>query len=386
MIDSQPNASPLTNARKPARRQRQKAVLRQERAQSARWKVQLELEPSEIALVYRQGLAHGAEVRRHSKQEWRPLVTTPELRAALSARDSQPDLEFSSAEVPALNLTQTLTIREPALAALLSASRSKPLPTFSAPPPPPVISTSQGGEVKALPPVQLREPAPDLAVTQPRALPLPFPSPLPLPSSAPSSDREPPQVSFSAPVVAHARPKELSLVAMLSVALTLIAMFLAQRASRWGEARVAMPENRRSSLLSRLPAPSRSLPEGSRAASVSGVGIPVVPIHSLPLEQGAARLSLGDERRSVTARAGVDRAELARVVARAAASAKGCGSGPVIAQVVATFGPSGTARAVHFGSPSAPAALRSCILRTSSRARVSPFVGEPVTVSKSLRW
>ena len=88
MIDSQPSASQPRNSRVPSRRQtvhRPKPVSRQVLGSGARWKVQLELAPAEIALVYRQGLAHGAEVRRHGTQEWRPLVTTPELRAALAA-------------------------------------------------------------------------------------------------------------------------------------------------------------------------------------------------------------------------------------------------------------------------------------------------------------
>ena len=148
VMDSQPHASPARKPRKPGRRSggpRQKPALRQDPAATARWKVQLELAPAEIALVYRQGLAHGAEVRRHSKQEWRPLVTTPELRAALAKRASQPDLEFSPAEVSALSLNRSHAIGDPALAAWFSAHRppTSPMAAVVAPPPPPIISGSQ---------------------------------------------------------------------------------------------------------------------------------------------------------------------------------------------------------------------------------------------------
>jgi len=41
---------------------------------------------------------------------------------------------------------------------------------------------------------------------------------------------------------------------------------------------------------------------------------------------------------------------------------------------------------VHFGAASPPAGLRSCILSAVARSRVTPFIGEPVTVSKNLSW
>jgi hypothetical protein len=332
----------------------------------ARWKVQLELAPAEIALVYRQGLAHGAEVRRDGAQEWRPLVTTPELRAALSIRGSRPDFQAAQRNLPTQRLAAGSHTGDPSLATLLSAQR----PTVAPPPPPPVVTITHVRAVALAPPtVQIRDPGPDSAVTRPRAA--------AFPSEAESSV----VTSFAA----HARPAELSFVASAAMVATLLLMLLVQRASHWGEVRALIPENHAS-----LAAPERaasvdtapvlvSSPTVSRSSS-----IPVVPVHDLPMESGWRGLAPGS--RPPVAFAGPDRAELMRGFSRAAAAAKSCGAGPAHAQVVATFAPSGAARAVHFGAATPPPEMRSCVLNAFARARVTPFVGEPVTVSKNLNW
>jgi hypothetical protein len=230
----------------------------------------------------------------------------------------------------------------------------------------------------------------------------------------PLVDSEPAAASFT-PVVMHARSTELSVVALLSAVVTFGAVLFAQHAAHWGEARAQISEH----------TPTRQMPEqGDRTISNSSnraalspswaatltSNIPVVLLRDLPLEHGAAA-RIDYERatpaprveveRSSTAHAvaraqrptpvaaapgPADRGELARALARAGAAARNCGEGPVHVQIVATFAPSGVPSSVHFGASAPPAALRSCVLSAVARTRVTPFVGEPVTVSKNLSW
>jgi hypothetical protein len=240
----------------------------------------------------------------------------------------------------------------------------------------------------------------------------------------PLMDSEPGAASFT-PVVMHARSTELSVVAFLSAVVTFGAVLFAQHAAHWGEARAQIRERapRQAAEQSELPMTTHAAPSPSWAATLTS-NIPVVRLRDLPLEhggatrveyerptpaprpeversggggRGAARVS-----RAASAPAPVraaapgpvaaaapgpaDRAELARALARAAASARNCGEGPVQAQIVATYAPSGVPSSVHFGAASPPAGMRSCVLSAVARTRVTPFVGEPVTVSKSLSW
>lgn len=313
-----------------------------------RWKVQLELAPAEIALVYRQGLARGAEVCRRGTHEWRPLVTTPELRTALVGRSSWPDIEHAVLAPP-------------------------PLPSF-----------------------------PDSAVTQPLPRSLPPAPVLPEPLAARDTQSElpppavtsvpPPALSAAgSPLARHARSSELSLVAVLSFAATLGAALLAQHASHWTEVRAQIDAARpASSPPHPVATTGTAQPSVSNASLASGA--PVVLLHDLPLEQrgGAAPAvpfkGTGRGVASAAGSSGGGRGDFARAMANAARSAQSCGEGPVHTQVVATFAPSGAPSSVHFGSAPPPAALRSCVLSAVARTRVSPFEGEPVTVSKTLSW
>jgi hypothetical protein len=246
-------------------------------------------------------------------------------------------------------------------------------------------------------------------------------NPLPtrvLPQRAPARvlplvDSEPGAASFT-PVVMHARSTELSVVAFLSAVVTFGAVLFAQHAVHWGEARAQIRERapRPISEPSELPLATHAAQSPSWAATLTS-NIPVVRLGDLPLEHGSAARAESErplaaprsdvERGGASAR-GVtrasrptpapvvaapgpaDRAELARALARAGASARNCGEGPVHAQVVATYAPSGVPSSVHFGSASPPTAMRSCVLSAVARTRVTPFVGEPVTVSKNLSW
>jgi hypothetical protein len=264
---------------------------------------------------------------------------------------------------------------------------------------------------------------PDTAVTHPlptRVLPLPPP-----PRVLPLVDSEPGAASFT-PVVMHARSTELSVVALLSALVTFGAVLFAQHAAHWGEARAQISERaprQATEQSSEASLATRAASSPSWAAKLTS-NIPVVLLRDLPLERGAAAridhsaARIESERpapvprveveRSNTGRGGArasraakpapaapaapaapgpaDRAELARALARAGASARNCGEGPVTAQIVATFAPSGVPSSVNFGGAAPPASMRSCVLSAVARTRVTPFVGEPVTVSKSLSW
>ena len=220
------------------------------------------------------------------------------------------------------------------------------------------------------------ESVPDSAVTQP----------LP-PRVYPSLESEAPAASFTpVPPRAGAGQVELYVVAALSAAITVLVMLVAERASHWADARAKIEEVSRpiSALVPSLPSAN---PAGANAQT--GSGVPVVLLHDLPVERGAkgppvtAASFAAPSRRAVE---GVDRAKLSRALARAARAASSCGPGPVNARVVVTFGASGVPRAVHFGSGAPPQAQRSCVLGAIARARVAPFVGEPVTVAKNLSW
>lgn len=373
MIDSEPSASQPRNSRVPARRSkayRQKPVARPVYSASTRWKVQLELAPAEIALVYRQGLARGAEVRRHGTQEWRPLVTTPELRAALSARAGLP-VATLAASVSTLRDAPPSRIGDASLAALAPVRLPNAPLLPSLPPPPPPIGKSASQPPPAFPgPARLGF---SNAVESP-ALPR---------APIANSDSELPVLSFT-PAAAHARPAELSFVAVAAVAATLIVMLLVQRVSHWGEVRAAIDvgsssAHARAALPSPAPAPAAS------PVSNPSSEIPVIAIHDLPVERGLMG-ALPAPRRGASPSSTLDRAAFAGAMGRAAAAARSCGAGPVQTRVVATFAPSGVPNAVHFAASPPPASLRGCILSAVARARVSPFDGEPVTVSKNISW
>lgn len=81
-----------------------------------------------------------------------------------------------------------------------------------------------------------------------------------------------------------------------------------------------------------------------------------------------------------------DRAAIAGAVNRASGAARSCGSGPENGQLVVTFAPSGSAQSIQLLKPFSNRDTNACVLRAMSRARVPAFIGEPVSVRKSLRW
>jgi hypothetical protein len=414
VIQSQPSASRPRNSRPPVVTRRQAAVRRSaasrpELADGGRWKVQLELAPAEIAFVYRRGLARGAEVCKRGTHEWRPLVTTPELHDALAQRASLAEMiEVAPPPGSALTLSQTLAISDPSLAALFLARRSQQVSKSAPPPPPPAVS-------KSTPPPPLPPPLVSKSAPPPPLPAIEVPPPVvaeraPLVRNDSASDWEdtpllplritpllPPRIATLSGervgAVLHARPVELSIVAAIAVVLTLAITALTLRA----EAPELNELYSTSSRTARAPAPRAARPSELRAAAPST--IPVVFWHDLPVEGGRAEPGISSSARTSSAQSlvrpaaapaaaassGPNRVALARALGAAAAAARNCGDGPVSAQVMVTFAPSGVARNLHFTAPP-PVALRSCVLNALARVRLAPFQGEPVTVSKTLRW
>ena len=384
MIQSQPSASRPRNSRVPApvapRRQhavRSRAASRPELDAAGRWKVQLDLAPAEIAFVFRQGLARGAEVCQRGSHEWRPLVTTPELRTLLALRSSSPEL------------------------LALFSDRRAPQTAKSAPPPPPPLIEPVTVPTHALPLVN-RDSVPDWEDTP--VLPLRIEPPVPRARAVliaaaaardsvvtPNADVTPSAFVTSNPAVIHARPFELSLVATLAVICTLAVTALTLRAevpklnALYSASRAARP-----TAAVAVPSAPAPVPAASPAAPST---IPVVFWGDLPVEGGksvgmanAGRVTSNGKALGSAGSSGPDRASLARALGGAARAARSCGSGPVSAQVVVTFAPSGVARSIRFAVPP-PVGMRSCVLNAVARARVAPWAGgETVTVSKMLRW
>ncbi|HEY0463386.1 MAG TPA: hypothetical protein VGC79_04215, partial [Polyangiaceae bacterium] len=150
---------------------------------------------------------------------------------------------------------------------------------------------------------------PDTAVTHP--LPtrvLPAPRVLPL-------DSEPGAASFT-PVVMHARSTELSIVALLSAAVTFGAVLFAQHAAHWGEARAQIHERAPRQVTEQAEAPltTHAALSPSWAATLAS-NIPVVRVRDLPLEHGAsARMDY--ERAAVAPRTEVERSTSRAVAPR----------------------------------------------------------------------
>ncbi|HEX3773776.1 MAG TPA: hypothetical protein VHV51_04880 [Polyangiaceae bacterium] len=397
---------------------RRSAASRPDLVDASRWKVRLELAPAEIAFVYRKGLARGAEVCRRGTHEWRPLVTTPELREALAKRASLAEMIELAPPAPAsITLSQTLAFNDPALAALFLARRPQlpkstppPPPRAKSAPPPPLLPKSTrppallSDAIPRPPRLPQSEPPPPLVFTTDAAPALERAAlvrsdsipdwedtpvvPMQFKTLPPAAIERAPKLAPAARKIVHARPFELSAVAACAVVGTLAITALTWRAEALNP----------SPLISSRAHAGASAPSPAPASHVEAAApistIPVVVLRDLPLEAKAA-LGSGFLARTANAPqstyaasapdAKPSRASLVRALNGAAAAARSCGDGPVSAEVVVTFGPSGVARGVHFSAPPR-VALRSCVLNAVARSRVAPFVGEPVTVSKTLRW
>ena len=237
---------------------------------------------------------------------------------------------------------------------------------------------------------------------------------LPSPRVLPLVDSEPAAASFT-PVVMHARSSELSVVAFLSAVVTFGAVLFGQHAAHWGEARAQISERAptRQSTEQAEPLATRAASGPSWAATLTS-NIPVVLLRDLPLEHGgAARVE--SERSAAAPRFEVERGSTFRPAARASRAVAAAPAAPPrpARPIAASFRAPSPAPALppeiavmaRFTRRSLPPLrrrecqaqfiseprrrllpLRSCILSAVARTRVTPFVGEPVTVSKSLSW
>jgi hypothetical protein len=179
-------------------------------------------------------------------------------------------------------------------------------------------------------------------------------------------------------------------VATLSVLATLGATLFVSRVLHSGGSRVALGEAARAPS-----APSPTAEPVTPAAAVRGTvselgprsAIPVVPLADLPLEHGGSPSNLASSSPARSLSSGsVDRAELARVLGRAAHAASGCGPGPVDTQILVTFAASGVASFVHFAASPPPAPMQPCVLNAVARSRIPAFEGRAISVTKTMRW
>lgn len=81
-----------------------------------------------------------------------------------------------------------------------------------------------------------------------------------------------------------------------------------------------------------------------------------------------------------------DMKDIVSAVAHATRAARSCGDSPQSGRVSLTFSPSGAVASVSLDKAFGDRDVNSCVLRAMSRARVSAFVGAPVSVRKSLTW
>ncbi len=293
-----------------------------------RWSVRLELGDDEIARLYGQGLTRGAAVWKKGMVEWRPLLITHELSGLLR----RTRLTFNDALPPLV---------QPSLASL--------------------------GDDLTLPrPARLPR---DLAEKAAEGTPISTVAPTALDVDAPSKSR---------------RTLEYAAVAAAGFALA----WLSQAGLHPAASSVVPPQVAAAAAPAAAPACATAAVASTLLAST---GIPTVSVADLPLAgaKGAAPLqghatSKAGARATRTSSGAPNRSELAEALSRVAGAASGCGErgGPV--RVVVSFASSGVARSIQVSGTELPTATRSCIIGAASRARVSSFSGDPVTVAKTL--
>jgi hypothetical protein len=128
--------------------------------------------------------------------------------------------------------------------------------------------------------------------------------------------------------------------------------------------------------------PASSSATGHASTSRKGPG-------RVPVAEDSASIRRGDAPNATASGTGptpIDRRALAQAVGRATAAAASCAEGPQKGRVALIFSPSGNVQGVtleqSFGEPG----INSCVLRAMGRARVRAFVGEAVTVHKTVSW
>ncbi|HET9957055.1 MAG TPA: hypothetical protein VFQ61_21310 [Polyangiaceae bacterium] len=133
------------------------------------------------------------------------------------------------------------------------------------------------------------------------------------------------------------------------------------------------------------------------AAIAKSQGINLTPPEATPSSDKPSRHARGKANAKVelteepatrrgTAPGPADRAAIGSAVSRAAWAASSCGSGAHKGRVSLTFSPSGSVQSVQLVQSFQDGNINACVLRAMGRAHVAPFVGAPVTVTKTISW
>lgn len=126
----------------------------------------------------------------------------------------------------------------------------------------------------------------------------------------------------------------------------------------------------------------------SRAAALASVNSAPQPVatSSAVAPEPAPRPSAAPAPAKPDVSVAAERAQLSRALSVAAARTAACSSGGSGSlRAIVTFGPNGLVRAVSLGA--APAGVdRACVSKVLSSARGRPFVGEPITIKKIIKF
>lgn len=318
------------------------------------WSVQLELRDEEIARLYAHGLARGATVCKKGMLEWRPLLLAEELQPILRRTRIVSDVER-----------------------LVPATHLGPPPSF-----PDWEDTLVQRAARVQIPAPPRLPNELDATATPNALDIRA-----APTLAPSSCD-----SAITPRVPERRGLTLLLVAALSAATAWFAQGkLASSPAARPPIATAITPRAEARLLS-AEAIGRAAPSADSRAR--GPQLPTMTIADLPLlgatdgvpRTGIPRGVSPDPVRALgtASSSGPSRAELVSALSQVGRAAGSCGErvGPV--RVIISFASSGVARSIRVSGSNLARETRSCLIAAASRARISPFAGDPVTVSKTL--
>lgn len=414
------------------------------------WHVHLELQPEELITLHRLGFTGSALAWREGMPEWQPLrVGEPGIRDARDStrppakEESLPEpipltrrARSSSASGASLQRPKPFSSGRhstPPIAMAVAHKSERPRPELMLPPPPPPI------EARAASP----EPAPAgraLTLVEPWHKLDQSPSPV-----SGVREQQPPSIP---PLALEARPRTQRRVgsrAMWLGAAALVALSASNGALvsallwslRQADARPAASAARAASVPpstpssaaagAECPAPSagptnlvslgfgsgRSGPVSVDELPLAGTGKATERSSSASSERTARSLlaatgatasrtasgrknagrGMSTEEAAQARRAEapattgpLDRGALAQAVGRAAGAASSCAPSPEKGRVALTFSPAGSVQAARLEQSFGDPGINSCVLRAMGRARVRPFIGEPVTVHKTLRW
>lgn len=393
------------------------------------WHVHLELQPDELITLHRLGLTGGALAWREGMPEWQPLRDSDSALPDADATKINVDVEESlpqpipltrrsarsgSGSLPSFERPRSLFSSgrhsSPPIASAVAMPHllERPRPELLLPPPPPI-------ETRSGPPEH--SPTRSLALVRPLHAER---SPVSV-----TRERQPPSIP---PLALDARPRPAqrgvgsralwlgaaALVALSASNGALVSALIWSLRHDLGRATAAAAPSSRP-VAAVTAGKSSSNAAGASQANNSRVG--PVSIDQLPLaasgptagersassapraansRKGSARVAPADaapNRRAEPANATtpttpgpIDRRALVQAVGRAAGAAASCADGPEKGRVALTFSPSGSVQAANLEQSFGDPGINSCVLRAMGRARVRAFVGEPVTVHKTLAW